>query len=64
MLIDKANVRGQFYRPGESLQPIVKLDERVFQYLSEKALRKGIPLEDLVNDVLKKTIELSWKLDG
>jgi hypothetical protein len=40
------------------------LDERVFQYLSEKALRKGIQLEDLVNDVLKKTIELSWKLDG
>ena len=40
------------------------LDGRVHQYLSEKAQLKGVSLDDLVNDLLKKTIELSWKLES
>jgi hypothetical protein len=57
---DQAGLRGQFYSP----QPTVHLDGRVFQYLSGKAQRKGVSLEDLVNDLLKKAIELSWRLEN
>ncbi len=60
---DPAAVRGQFYRPSAMIQPPVQLDERVYQYLSGKAKAKGLTLDELVNDLLKKTIELSWKLE-
>jgi len=62
-MVDQASLRGQFYRPAATLQPPIHLDERVYQYLSGKANLKGISLEDLVNDLLKKTIELSWRLE-
>jgi hypothetical protein len=62
-MVDQANVRGMFYRPAAALQPPIQLDERVYQYLSGKAKTKGLSLEDLVNDLLKKTIELSWRLE-
>lgn len=51
-------------RPAETVQPPVHLDGRVYQYLCEKAQRKGVSLEGLVNDLLKKTIELSWRLES
>jgi hypothetical protein len=63
-IVDQAALRGKFYRPGESISDAIHLDDRVHQYLSDKALRKGVTLEELVNDLLKKTIELSWKLEG
>ena len=55
---------GKFYEPATSLQAPVKLDERVHAYLSERARVRGVSLEDLVNDLLKKSIELSWRLVG
>jgi len=61
---DQAAVRGKFYWPSASLQAPVHLDGRVHQYLSDKAQLKGVSLDDLVNDLLKKTIELSWKLES
>jgi hypothetical protein len=57
---DPASARGLFYIP----EPTVRLDGRVYQYLSGKAHRRGVPLEALVNDLLKKSIELSWKLEA
>ena len=64
MMCDQAALRGQFYRPAEDIQAPIHLDGRVYQYLSEKAQRKGVSLEGLVNDLLKKTIELSWRLES
>ena len=62
-MCDQASLRGQFYRPAAALQP-VQLDGRVYEYLSGKAQRRGMPVEDLVNDLLKKAIELSWRLEN
>jgi hypothetical protein len=51
-------VRGKFYKPGMRLNVPVYLDERVQGYLSAKAQAKGIGLSALVNDLLKREIEL------
>jgi hypothetical protein len=56
--------RGKFYQPAASVQAPVQLDERVHAYLSERARCRGVSLDDLVNDLLKKSIELSWRLAG
>ena len=51
-------VRGKFYNANAVFQLPVYLDERVQGYLSAKAQAKGINLSDLVNDLLKREIEL------
>jgi hypothetical protein len=51
-------VRGKFYRPDAVFRLPVYLDEKVQSYLTAKADAKGIDLADLVNDMLKKDIEL------
>jgi len=40
----------------------VHLDSRVYEYLSAKAATRGVTVDEIVNDLLKKSIELSWKL--
>jgi hypothetical protein len=51
-------VRGKFYNAKAVFQLPVYLDERVQGYLSAKAQAKGIDLSALVNDLLKREIEL------
>jgi hypothetical protein len=51
-------VRGKFYRPGATFNLPVYLDTPVLEYLTERAKAKGVPLNDLVNQLLKKDIEL------
>lgn len=51
-------VRGKFYQPGAVFKLPVYLDEHVQGYLSAKADAKGIDLSDLVNDLLKREIEM------
>jgi hypothetical protein len=50
--------RGRFYRKGAELRLPVYLDAEVQRYLSARAGAKGIAVERLVNDLLKKDIEL------
>ena len=50
--------RGKFYRPNSVFKIPVYLDEKVQNYLAENAERKGIDLSDLVNDLLKREIEI------
>lgn len=50
--------RGKFYRPNAVFKLPVYLDEEVQRYLTAKAESKGIELSDLVNDLLKKEIEI------
>jgi hypothetical protein len=54
----KGGARSKFYRPGAGLELPVYLDEQVLAYLSEKAASKGISLNDLVNDLLRREIEI------
>jgi len=51
-------VRGKFYRPDAVLRLPVYLDENVQSYLTTKANAKGVDLSDLVNDLLRKEIEI------
>ncbi len=50
--------RGKFFRKGAELIPPVHLDPEVLKYLQARADRRGVSLSDLVNQLLKKDIEL------
>ena len=50
--------RGKFYRPDAHPNLPVYLDIEVFDYLAERAKAKGVPLGDVVNDLLRKDIAL------
>ncbi|MCG8537314.1 MAG: hypothetical protein MI808_19675 [Pseudomonadales bacterium] len=50
--------RGKFYRPGAKLNMPIYLDEQVQDALAAIATAKGQELSTLVNDLLKKDIEL------
>ena len=50
--------QGKFYRPDAELHLPVYLDPEVEAYLRERAASKGIDLNRLVNDLLKRDIEL------
>jgi hypothetical protein len=50
--------RGKFYQPGAVFKFPVYLDEDVQSYLAAKAQSKGVELSELVNELLKKEIEI------
>lgn len=50
--------RGKFYRPNAKHNLPVYLDAEVLDYFEEKARTKGIELDAMVNDLLKKDIAL------
>ena len=50
--------RGKFFKPNAVFRLPVYLDEKVQDYLTAKADAKGVELADLVNEMLRKYIEL------
>jgi hypothetical protein len=50
--------RGKFYAANAQLVPPVHLQPEVASYLSDRAKARGTSLSDLVNELLKKDIEL------
>jgi hypothetical protein len=50
--------RGKFFRRDAQLIPPVHLDPEVLGYLAERAQARGTSLSELVNELLKKDIEL------
>lgn len=50
--------RGKFYRPDAQFNLPVYLEADVLDYFSAKAKAKGVELNTLVNDLLKKDIAL------
>ena len=50
--------RGKFFRPNVRLSLPVYLDADVQAYLGAIAAKKGIPLSELTNDLLKKEIAI------
>lgn len=54
--------RGKFYKPGAVFKLPVYLDEDVQSYLAAKAESKGVELSELVNELLKKEIEIIEKV--
>ncbi len=51
-------VRGKFYRADAELVPPVHLEPAVLKYLQARAKMRGSSLSQLVNELLKKDIEL------
>ena len=50
--------RGKFHQPNSRLNLPVYLDADVQTYLAALAARKGVPLSELANDLLKKDIAI------
>jgi len=50
--------RGKFYRPNAKLNLPIYLDADVQAYLSAIAAKKGVPLSELANELLKKEIAI------
>ncbi len=50
--------RGKFFRADAELRLPVYLDADVQRYLAERAAEKGIPLGEMVNQLLKREIRL------
>lgn len=50
--------RGKFHRPDARLNLPVYLDTDVRDYLAGKAKNKGVEVNQIVNDLLRKDIEL------
>jgi hypothetical protein len=50
--------RGKFYRKDANLIPPVHLEPDVLKYLQAQAEARGATLSQLVNQLLKKDIEL------
>jgi hypothetical protein len=50
--------RGKFFRPGAELRLPIYLDADVQAYLAERAAQKGIPLNEMVNGLLKQEIQI------
>ena len=50
--------RGKFYRPDTQLNIPIYLDQDVENWLTEKAKAKGVNLQSLVNELLRKDISL------
>ena len=51
-------VRGKFYRPKAKLNLPVYLDAEVQAYLADIASKKGVPVSDLANDLLRRDIAI------
>jgi hypothetical protein len=50
-------VRGKFFRKGARLVPPVHLEPDLLDDLSKLAAERGVPLNELVNALLKKDLE-------
>ena len=50
--------RGKFYRPNLRLIPPVRLEPEVLDFLATRAAARGTTVNQLVNQLLKKDMEL------
>jgi len=50
--------RGKFFKPDAQLNLPIYLDEEVRTYLQRQATAKGKELNEIVNEMLKKDIDL------
>ncbi len=56
--------RAKFYRPDTQLNIPVYLDQDVENWFAEKAKAKGVNLQSLVNELLRKDISLIQEVTG
>ena len=56
--------RGKFYRPNLRLIPPVRLEPEVLDFLATRAQQRGTTVNQLLNQLLKKDIELIQAATG
>jgi len=56
--------RGKFYRPDTQLNIPVYLDKDIENWFTEKAKAKGVDLQSLVNELLRKDKFLIQEITG
>jgi len=49
--------RGKFYQKEATLNIPIYLDDEVLAYFAKKAKSKGVDLNDMLNEVLRKDID-------
>jgi len=49
--------QGKFYRPLEDLEIPIYLNKEIKAYFSEKALKKNVDLDKVINTILRKEME-------
>ncbi len=54
--------QGKFYIPVEDIELPVYLDKEIIKYFSEKCLMTQDSLQTLVNDLLRKDIEIARRV--
>ena len=54
--------QGKFYVPAEDIQLPIYLEKDIIQYFNEKCLTKQENLQSLVNDLLRKDIEITKRV--
>ncbi|MGB4497905.1 MAG: hypothetical protein WBI40_04335 [Methylococcaceae bacterium] len=54
--------QGKFYVPVEDIELPVYLDKEIIKYFSEKCLMTQENLQTLVNDLLRKDIEIARRV--
>ena len=54
--------QGKFYVPVEDIELPVYLDKEIIKYFSEKCLMTQDSLQTLVNDLLRKDIEIARRV--
>jgi hypothetical protein len=50
--------RGKFFRPGAEVRLPIYLDSEVHTYLAEHAAEKGVGLDEMVNGLLRREIQI------
>lgn len=50
--------QGKFYIPHQEIQVPIYLDQDIVRFLSQKCERESVILQELVNDLLRKDIEI------
>lgn len=50
--------RGKFYSPDAEFEVPIYLDPEIAGYLNERAQAKGVEVEQLINDMLRRDIAL------
>ncbi|HTG37084.1 MAG: hypothetical protein ABIS20_16385 [Thermoanaerobaculia bacterium] len=50
--------RGKFYRQDAKFNLPIYLDKDVLTFLSKRATSKGVEVSQLINDILRKDIDL------
>lgn len=56
--------RGRFYTPDARLNIPIYLDQDIENWFAEKAKAKGVEVQQLVNELLRKDISLIKEVTG